>query len=145
LGTPPAGKNNNVVYVDPCAPRTLVLPPEPSAPAIARRYLASHCHAERDIAAGDALVDVVLLLTSEIVTNAVVHAGTEATLQVQGIPDGIRVEVTDGSPELPARRHGQPDGVGGWGVLLLERLATAWGAERGDGGKTVWFEVRRPH
>jgi anti-sigma regulatory factor (Ser/Thr protein kinase) len=87
---------------------------------------------------------VVLLLTSELVTNAVVHAGTQARLHLQGVAGGVRVEVSDGSSELPVPRNGRADDVGGWGLVLLERLATAWGAERRDSGKTVWFEVRRP-
>jgi anti-sigma regulatory factor (Ser/Thr protein kinase) len=115
---------------------------EPSryAPAEARRQVATVC---ADWPA--AVLQVAQLLTTEVVTNAVVH-GTGAVL-FRALCRGnlLRVEVGDAGPGLP--RRVQPDGVrrtGGRGLLILAALAADWGVERWDGGKTVWFELRRP-
>lgn len=96
------------------------------------------------VALHEDLVDAVELLVSELVTNAVVHASSRprVTLLVQA--DRVRVEVTDDDPALPARREPDADRPGGRGLLLLDRLASAWGAEPAEPGKVVWFEVDRP-
>ena len=94
------------------------------------------------------LLDDVQLLVSELVTNAVVHAGSEAQVAVRLLPDALRVEVVDHSDEgpLPAPKEQPvpPGAESGRGLFLVERLATAWGVERIEGGKSVWFEVPRP-
>lgn len=90
----------------------------------------------------DRVVETVELLTSEVVTNAVVHAGSgpQVTVRVDG--DRVRVAVRDRSAELPARRLGPVDGLSGRGVVIVDELASAWGIERErGGGKRVWFEV----
>lgn len=90
----------------------------------------------------DAL-DTVLLLTSELVTNAVLHGEGQAVLAADLDPDRVRVAITDASPTLP--RVQQLDGElteGGRGMLLVQELATGWGVEPDpEGGKRVWFEV----
>ena len=89
------------------------------------------------------LVDAVELLVSELVTNAVIHASSAPRLEVALLPDRVRVEVQDDDPALPARRVPDEDRPGGRGLLLLDGVASSWGAEpRGD-GKVVWFEVAR--
>jgi len=87
-------------------------------------------------------VDTVELLTSEIVTNAILHGRAGPRLMVE-VGDGVvRVRVHDMSPEVPVRKVTCPDDVSGRGVMIVERLSSAWGVEpvRG-GGKQVWFEV----
>lgn len=93
-----------------------------------------------------ALLDDVQLLVSELVTNAVVHAGSDAQVAVRLLPDALRIEVVDREPEpLPApKRPSRPDAESGRGLFLVEQLAAAWGVEPFDGGKSVWFEVARP-
>ncbi|WP_051695841.1 ATP-binding protein [Streptomyces sp. NRRL S-244] len=90
----------------------------------------------------------VLLLVSELVGNACLHAGGPRELVLRRTPGRLRIEVGDGSPEHPRRlRTAGPAQPGGHGLLILERLARSWGCEPyGDGrsGKTVWAEVPAP-
>ena len=93
--------------------------------------------------------DVAELLVSELVGNAVRHGAVAAgagdvVLRVQPAPDGaLRVEVDDaGDPHLPARPPDADESAeSGRGLLLVDELATRWGAEPIPGGKRVWFEV----
>ena len=85
--------------------------------------------------------EVALLLTSELVTNAILHARTP--VQVGVLVDGHRalVCVADRlaeSPALSPRAHSH-DRPGGRGLALVEDLAHTWGTTRYTGGKTVWF------
>lgn len=86
-------------------------------------------------------VDVVELLVSEAVTNAVLHAGT--SLKVRLVWNGglLRVEVTDGSPAKAVKREYGADAATGRGVTLIDALAADWGTESTEEGKTVWFTV----
>ena len=90
----------------------------------------------------DGIVRTVELLTSEVVTNAIVHGRSGPQLVVDVTDDLVRVAVRDLSAELPVRRLSRIDDVSGRGVVIVEQLASAWGVEpvRG-GGKQVWFEV----
>ena len=81
------------------------------------------------------------LLLSEVVTNAVRHApGGMIMVDVTMSHRHLRVEVHDESASLPVRRAvGE---TGGWGLGLLDELATQWGVDQhSDDGKTVWFEM----
>ncbi len=90
------------------------------------------------------VVDIVELLTSEIVTNAILHGRAGPRLFVEMGDGVIRVGVHDMSPDMPVRRRTRPDDVSGRGVLIVDELASAWGVEpEGAGGKRVWFEVAR--
>jgi anti-sigma regulatory factor (Ser/Thr protein kinase) len=90
------------------------------------------------------LVDTVTLLTSELVTNAVVHAGTEVDVVVRLTGAIARVEVTDRSELVPTPRHTGLEADSGRGLALVQALARRWGTSRQPGGgKTVWFEVPR--
>lgn len=92
------------------------------------------------------LLDLVTLLVSELVTNAVVHAGTDVDVAVRLVPDAVRVEVTDRDLSLPVPRQAAPGDSSGRGLALIEALASRWGVDQRDdaGGKTLWFEVPRP-
>ena len=91
-----------------------------------------------------AVFDTVTLLTSEVVTNAVLHACSplEVTVEIGSL--AVRVQVCD---ELPGLRD-EPDSSrhGGWGLALVTAMASRWGiSTRGNAtGKAVWFEVVRP-
>ncbi|HZD74967.1 MAG TPA: response regulator [Actinomycetota bacterium] len=90
------------------------------------------------------LVDTVTLLTSELVTNAVVHAGTNVDVVVRLTGAIARVEVTDRSELSPTPRHSGLEDDSGRGLALVQALARRWGTSRQPGGgKTVWFEVPR--
>ena len=89
-------------------------------------------------------LDVVTLLVSEVVTNAIVHAGTEVEVSVELTEDAVRIEVTDKEADLtPMPRDATDDETSGRGLALVEAMASAWGVETRPGGKVVWFEVPR--
>jgi anti-sigma regulatory factor (Ser/Thr protein kinase) len=80
-----------------------------------------------------------LLVVSELVTNAVVHAGS-APLLIASHDDGLlRIEVFDDDASPPVlRRAGAADGIGGLGLQLVEKVAHRWGWEPTEDGKRVW-------
>ncbi|MGW3041981.1 ATP-binding protein [Kitasatospora sp. NPDC001159] len=86
-----------------------------------------------------------VLLVSELVGNALRHAGEPGALLLVRCPGRVRIEVSDSSPRppLPRRPHG-PDGGGGFGLFLLDRIALRWGWRPLGPGKTVWCELRLP-
>ncbi|MGW0366620.1 ATP-binding protein [Streptomyces sp. NPDC002990] len=90
----------------------------------------------------------VLLLVSEVVTNACLHAGGPRELVLRHSAERLRVEVSDDSPEPPRRRPpGDRTQPGGHGLIVLERLSRSWGSVPSGGGrpgKTVWLEVAAP-
>ncbi|AQT74716.1 SpoIIE family protein phosphatase [Streptomyces sp. fd1-xmd] len=97
------------------------------------------------------IVDDAVVLTSELVTNAVVHAGTRAEVLCLRTEDGVRVEVADRYPErgLPLRHPGErpyadPDRENGRGLMLCAALATRWGVEYTATHKHVWFRLDLP-
>jgi anti-sigma regulatory factor (Ser/Thr protein kinase) len=91
--------------------------------------------------AGDELASA-LLAVSEIVTNAVIHAGTDVHVAAELAGARLRVSVSDRSPELPERRDPELQSPSGRGLRLVEAVADRWGVERAGDGKTVWFELR---
>ncbi len=118
------------------------LPAEFTSPARARRFVVERCEA-----AGDAeLADVVALLVSELVTNAVLHARSASVLRLCWGGGRLRVELQDTSTDPavvpPASQNGHK--TGGRGFLLVDSLADRWGTDAGEHGKTVWFEVVAP-
>ncbi|MEU6950601.1 SpoIIE family protein phosphatase [Streptomyces sp. NPDC046316] len=95
------------------------------------------------------VVDDAVVLTSELVTNAVIHAGTAADVLCLRSEDGIRVEVADRYPEreIPlqgGRTVAHPDRENGRGLLLCAALATRWGVEYTPTHKRVWFQLDLP-
>lgn len=96
------------------------------------------------------VVDDAVVLTSELVTNAVVHAGTAADVLCLRAEDGVRVEVSDHYPEreIPLQNNGlnfgNPDSENGRGLLLCAALASRWGVEYSPTRKHVWFQLDLP-
>ncbi|GGJ05929.1 SpoIIE family protein phosphatase [Streptomyces brasiliensis] len=96
------------------------------------------------------IVDDAVVLTSELVTNAVVHAGTHADVLCLRADDGVRIEVADRYPEreVPlqgsAVNMGSPDREGGRGLQLCAALAARWGVEYTPTHKNVWFRLDLP-
>lgn len=98
----------------------------------------------------DELVDDAIVLTSELVTNAVVHAGTRAEVHCLRDASGLRIEVQDHHPEreLPfaqaLRGTTDPDSEGGRGLMLCAALSSRWGVEYTTADKRVWFRLEEP-
>jgi len=82
-------------------------------------------------------------LLTEVVTNAVLHAGTplRVVLERDAASGRLRCEVTDGSSVRPRVRRHSAEATTGRGLQLLESVATSWGVQSAGGGKTVWFEL----
>jgi Histidine kinase-like ATPase domain len=118
------------------------LPPGVDAPAAARRMVASACRRW----GVDRLSADAQLIISELVTNAVTHAGSELEVvaAVEGGDMHLYVRDHDRSlPQLPASRlRAQTSHIGGLGLMLVESLASAWGTTFGAHGKTVWARLR---
>jgi anti-sigma regulatory factor (Ser/Thr protein kinase) len=88
----------------------------------------------------DAL-EVVLLLTSELVTNAIRHGAGQVGLHVTWDGGGVQVEVADRSSDLPVVRPLERGSPGGRGLVLIDALSSSWGVLADDTGKTVWFRL----
>ncbi len=114
-----------------------ILPPERASVRRARHLVTSVIDASRH----DELLETATLLVSEVVTNSVLHAGTEIRLRCQPKRAGVRVEVFDRSPLSPSVRHYDAEAMTGRGLALVSVLATAWGVHFEGDGKTVWFEL----
>ena len=85
-----------------------------------------------------------MLLTSELVANAVRHAPPPLHLSAEITPAVIRVEVHDGGgTAVPAPRTAQRSDRNGRGLAIIEALASRWGTEHTKTGKVVWFELCR--
>ncbi|MFM9444325.1 ATP-binding protein [Streptomyces acidiscabies] len=86
--------------------------------------------------------DIAELLTSELVTNALLHTDDDAVLTATVGPDGLHVEVRDFVDRLPQPEAPHADdGTHGRGLLLVQALADAWGVRPHGIGKAVWFEL----
>ncbi|HYF72096.1 MAG TPA: ATP-binding protein [Nocardioides sp.] len=107
----------------------------------ARRWVVGTCH---DIGRSD-LVECAELGVSELVTNALLHGEPPLSVRVRGTREHPRVEVRDGSVELPlmptAAVQDEDDLLltFGRGLSIVARCSTAWGVEVEEDGKIVWF------
>jgi anti-sigma regulatory factor (Ser/Thr protein kinase) len=123
----------------------LTIPGRPEHVGTARSFVT-------EALSGHPASEVMVLLTSEIVTNAVVHSesrhpGGTVTVTVLEGSGGVRVEVADAGSQLslPVVK-GDGCVTGGHGLFLVQTLADEWGYTRGEPGITVWFRMgfRRP-
>ena len=117
----------------------LRLPDHPSAPREARAHVRRCLLA---VGASQQTRDVALLLTSEVVTNALRHAPPPRELRIRELTGLLRVEVSDSHAVPPRRREPDAESPGGRGLWLLDALAIRWGHLPDGEGKVVWFEVR---
>lgn len=118
--------------------RQLTLAPAAESARVARRLVADVLAS----AGGDEFTDTAALLTSELVTNGIVHAHTDLRVTVEATHAWVRVEVVDGNPQVPARRDYDEAAITGRGMEMVELLADDFGVEPlDDGGKRVWFRL----
>jgi anti-sigma regulatory factor (Ser/Thr protein kinase) len=119
------------------------IPAEPEAVAIARDLVVG---AVVEGARSEHRIDDLRLLTSEIVTNALRHAGLKSgdsiALAVEASPDRVRVEVADPGPGFDPNSidEPKPELASGFGLFLVKRLADRWGVIRNHVTR-VWFEL----
>jgi anti-sigma regulatory factor (Ser/Thr protein kinase) len=123
------------LFVDDC----VELESDPAMVAVARQFVRDR------LASWEALdyADDAMLVASELVSNAVLHARTDIQLRLACSRAGVRVEVFDENSRLPILAPCPSDATSGRGLALVSELATAWGVEKRDGGKVVWAEVGR--
>ena len=119
------------------------LPRTAEAPRIARRCVQHEVGAELDHPERE----IVEIMITELVSNAVRHAGSDGgenvILHFAVAPERIRVEVCDRGAGFTADKLTEPrSGPGGYGLLMVDRGASRWGAS-GEDGNCVWFELDR--
>ncbi|MFH9606096.1 ATP-binding protein [Streptomyces sp. NPDC017448] len=123
--------------------------PDPAEVGRARRWARSRL-AGSGIGEDEPLAETLILLISELVTNAVVHTGCPAVLRMlfgsAGATGGagtVRVEVADASDRPPLQRHAEGEDTNGRGLELVDGLADRWGWLPEGRGKQIWCEVDR--
>jgi anti-sigma regulatory factor (Ser/Thr protein kinase) len=116
------------------------------APATARAAVSEWCP---DIAGGAPRRETLLLLVSELVTNAVLHSQGPADAPIRVSTrvedERVHVEVTDAGKRFTRASHELPipgarTTIGGYGLYVVDRAASRWGVDRA-GGTRVWFEI----
>ncbi|QFZ75749.1 ATP-binding protein [Streptomyces fagopyri] len=126
----------------------LEIRPDPAEVGRARRWARSRL-AGSGIETDEPLAETLILLVSELVTNAVVHTGCPAVLRLSlpGVPGEslgtVRLEVADSSDCPPRPRHAEGDETNGRGLELVDGLADRWGWNPEGVGKSIWCEVDR--
>ena len=123
--------------MDPYVEHRLQLPCLTKSASVARSFARDVLH----VSGLDGLVDDCQLLVSELVTNVVLHAGTEIDLRCFTYSDAVRFEVRDGSSVLPGIRHYDISAATGRGISLVDAISTRWGANPEPHGKVVWFQI----
>jgi anti-sigma regulatory factor (Ser/Thr protein kinase) len=131
---------------------TAAYQPEPEAVGAARRFVratllswqgSGYCRDQAE------LVDDAVLLTSELVTNAVLHAGTTVQVTCRLTAGAVEIVVIDHRPlpPLPDEPRGisPTDEVGGRGLQLPAELASSWGVTYAGTAKAVWFRMGGAH
>jgi anti-sigma regulatory factor (Ser/Thr protein kinase) len=114
-----------------------VLPPRAASAARARELVIAQCTAWGFAS----LCDDVALVVTELVANAVRHAGTDIQISVTAITQGVRLEVRDGSTRPLRPRAALSSDEGGRGLLLVDALSNRYGVVGEPDGKRVWVEM----
>ena len=129
--------------------RRLVLSGVPGAVTVGRRFTRQaladwHWTPEHPDPSRQTVVADLLLVVSELIANASLHAGgpMELIVDVSTATRALRIEVVDSDPTMPVPRSPHRPGLpGGHGLYIVERLSDRWGVVVGETGKTVWAEV----
>jgi anti-sigma regulatory factor (Ser/Thr protein kinase) len=116
----------------------LTLAPDTSSVAVARRYVGDLL---ADAGISDPSAYLAVLATSELVTNAILHAATRVDLRVEIAGGTMRVEVVDYGDGCPVYSRVASDADHGRGLMVVSRVATRWGVDLESDRKSVWFEL----
>lgn len=144
MQTPPGSAGRTGTGASPRATvlGSLTIEGQPKQVATARAFVA------RTLGAGHLKVDsdAATLLTSEIVTNAIMHTssgvpGGTVTIVVFAVPRGVLVEIIDGGSAGVPIVKGDLYAAEGHGLFLVQQLAAQWGYLRDPAGTTVWFHL----
>ena len=114
------------------------LPRNPSSVATARRFIEARSAAW---AFPGPAADQLVLIGSELVTNAVLHARTDLTLTLELREDRVRISVKDRSQAPATLRHYRTDALTGRGLGVVAALSDRWGVSTAPDGKVVWAEL----
>jgi anti-sigma regulatory factor (Ser/Thr protein kinase) len=116
----------------------IALPRSPSSVGAARRFIRARATAW---SFPEPASDQLVLIGSELVTNAVLHARTELTLTLELDDHRVRISVKDHSLTPATLRHYQPDALTGRGLGVVAALSDTWGINAAADGKVVWAEL----
>lgn len=120
--------------------RTVELNPKPASVRMARVFTAGVLG---DDGVEASVIELAVLLVSELVTNATVHAQSKVRVTVHVDSHWVRVEVDDEGTGEPQLGRSTPTQLKGRGLAVVDRLSTDWGTDRHERHKTVWFEIAR--
>ena len=81
------------------------------------------------------------LLTTELATNALIHAATEFEVMVEIVDDTVTIELSDGGPGAPIPRDLTDTEQSGRGLHMVSTISASWGVRPGRQGKVVWFTL----
>ncbi|WP_341720244.1 SpoIIE family protein phosphatase [Micromonospora sp. FIMYZ51] len=118
------------------------VPAEPTAPSRVRHWMTDQLNRW---GVAESVIGAAVLCTSELTTNALLHAGTAARVEIDLSPERLLVSVADsGSRGTVTRAHTDTLSSRGRGLGLIEELSDAWGTDPTVRGSTVWFEILLP-
>lgn len=120
---------------------SILLPGERQSVAIGRHWVVRTAATRGAVGMTNQVLE---LLSSELLANAVLHGPTETGigLQVVVTDEVARVSVSDGAESSPVVMRTDPSALSGRGMAIVEAMSSRWGVEiHEDGGKTVWFEL----
>ncbi|MER5701530.1 SpoIIE family protein phosphatase [Micromonospora sp. NPDC002296] len=121
---------------------SMEVPAEPTAPSRVRHWLTAQLTGWQ---VPEAVVGAAVLCTSELTTNALLHAGTAARVEIDLSPERLLVSVADsGTRGTVSRARTDTLSSRGRGLGLIEQLSDAWGTDPTVRGSTVWFEILVP-
>jgi anti-sigma regulatory factor (Ser/Thr protein kinase) len=126
---------------DDAAVDSILLPAERQSVAVGRHWVVRTAA----VRGATGMTNQVLeLLSSELLANAVLHGPADGGVGVQLVvgDERTRVSVSDGNPSSPVVMKTEPSALNGRGMAIVEAMSSRWGVDtHEDGGKTVWFEL----
>ncbi|GAA0511808.1 hypothetical protein Ade02nite_44530 [Paractinoplanes deccanensis] len=121
---------------------TMLVPAEPTGPSRVRQWMSTRL---REWHLPEPVIGAAILCTSELTTNALLHAGTPAQVHIDLNAERLLVSVADtGTRGTVIRAHTDTMSSRGRGLGLIEELSDSWGTDPSVRGSTVWFEMLVP-